>query len=158
MAEVEHVERMDSIGMCLFAKPILELLFHGQVLTSPESVLLLQISSFTILFTVMNQTINASLQGLGKLLLPAGALCIGVLIKLIMNLVLIRIPSINVYGAAIGSVVCHLIATIIVANVLSRTIKLQTNLKEVIIKPVISVFIMALISRRSLFWISRINS
>ena len=146
-----------SIGMCLFAKPILELLFHGQVLTSPESVLLLQISSFTILFTVMNQTINASLQGLGKLLLPAGALCIGVLIKLIMNLVLIRIPSINVYGAAIGSVVCHLIATIIVANVLSRTIKLQTSLKEVIIKPIISVLIMAVISRSSILWFSWIN-
>ena len=135
-----------SIGLCVFAKPILELLFHGQVLTSPESVLLLQISSFTVLFTVMNQTINASLQGIGRMFIPALALCVGVLVKLVLNIVLVSNPSINVYGAAIGSVVCHLIATIIVSRVLTKSIKLDTNIKEVVLKPVISVLLMAGIS------------
>jgi stage V sporulation protein B len=135
-----------SIGLCLFAEPILELLFHGQVATSPESILLLQISSFTILFTVMNQTINASLQGIGKLFIPALALLIGVIIKLILNLVLIRIPSINVYGAAIGSVVCHLIATIIVTKVLFKNIELKIRFRDVVVKPVVATVIMGVIS------------
>ncbi len=132
-----------SLGLCVLAKPVLELLFHGQVATSPESVLLLQISSFTILFTVMNQTINASLQGIGRMFIPACALCVGVIIKLLLNLILIRIPAINVYGAAVGSVVCHFIATLIVTHVLRKSIKLETNFKDVVLKPLLSVLLMA---------------
>ncbi len=133
-----------SIGLCILAGPILELLFPGQLATSPEAELLLQISAFTILFTVMNQTINASLQGIGKIFIPAVALLCGVLVKFIMNLILIRIPAINVNGAAIGSVCCHLIATIIVSRVLVKNIKLNITFKELTLKPVISVIIMAI--------------
>lgn len=135
-----------SIGLCALAGPILELLFRGQLVTSPESVLLLQISSFTIIFTVLNQTINASLQGIGKLYIPAIALLIGVAFKFILNLILIRIPWINVNGAAIGSVCCHLIATLIVANVLRKNIKLEINLKVLIVKLLVSTGLMASIA------------
>ena len=131
-----------SIGLCVLAGPILELLFKGQLVTSPEAELLLKISSFTILFTVMNQTINASLQGLGRIYIPAIALLCGVAVKFVLNLTLISIPEINVYGAAIGSVLCHLIATIIVSKVLVKRIKLDTTLKELLLKPIVAVTIM----------------
>lgn len=135
-----------SIGLCILAEPILELLFHGQVATSPESVLLLQISAFTVLFTVMNQTINASLQGLGRIFIPALALLCGVIVKLIMNLILIRIPEINIYGAAIGSVCCHFIATVIVSRILTKNIKLDLPLRKLLTKPIIAVLLMATIT------------
>lgn len=135
-----------SIGLCILAGPILELLFRGQLATSPEAELLLQISAFTILFTVMNQTINASLQGIGKIFIPAIALLVGVTIKFFLNLILINIPSINVNGAAIGSVCCHLVATIIVSRVLSKNIKLEITFKELVLKPVIAVIIMGVIT------------
>ena len=133
-----------SIGLCVMAGPILELLFPGQLQTSPEAELLLQISAFTVLFTVMNQTINASLQGIGKIFIPAIALLCGVFVKVILNLVLIHIPQINVNGAAIGSVCCHLIATIIVSRVLAKSIKLDLSKKDVILKPIISACVMAI--------------
>ncbi len=145
-----------SLGLCVLAEPILELLFHGQVLTSPESVLLLQISAFTVLFTVTNQTINASLQGIGKIFMPALALLVGVIFKLILNLILIRIPQINVYGAAIGSVCCHLTATIIVANILRKSIKIKFNIKSSIIKPILATTIMCLISLLTLFGLEKV--
>jgi stage V sporulation protein B len=145
-----------SLGLCVLAEPILELLFHGQVLTSPESVLLLQISAFTVLFTVTNQTINASLQGIGKIFMPALALLVGVVFKLILNLILIRIPQINVYGAAIGSVCCHLTATIIVANILRKSIKIKFNIKSSIIKPILATTIMCLISLLTLFGLEKV--
>ena len=146
-----------SIGLMCLAGPILELLFTGQLSTSPESTLLLQISSLTILFTVVNQTINASLQGLGKLYIPALALLCGVAVKLILNLVLIRIPEINVYGASISSVCCHLIATIIVKLIIidknnklytlkdinNRIHKLQFDFKSLVVKPMIATALMA---------------
>lgn len=56
-----------SIGMCVFAGPILNLLFPNA--SAGETVL--QISSLTIIFTILDQTINGALQGYGKLRIPA---------------------------------------------------------------------------------------
>lgn len=56
-----------TIGMCLFAEPILNLLFPN----ASSGVAILQISSLTIIFTILDQTINGALQGYGKLIVPA---------------------------------------------------------------------------------------
>ena len=50
-----------TVGMIIFAKPILELLFPNQ----PSGELLLQISSISITFIMFNQNINAILHVLG---------------------------------------------------------------------------------------------
>lgn len=55
-----------TIGMCIFAGPILDLLFPNA--SSGETIL--QISSLTIIFTILDQTINGALQGYGKLKIP----------------------------------------------------------------------------------------
>ena len=56
-----------TIGMCIFAGPILNLLFPN----ASSGEVILQISSLTIIFTILDQTINGALQGYGKLLIPA---------------------------------------------------------------------------------------
>lgn len=55
-----------TVGMCIFAGPILNLLFPNA--SSGETIL--QISSLTIIFTILDQTINGALQGYGKLMVP----------------------------------------------------------------------------------------
>ena len=127
-----------AIGLCVLADPILKLLFPGAY--APEATILLQISSFTIIFTVLNQTINGSLQGLGKVFVPAGTLALGALIKLIINLSLI--PQIGINAAAIGSVACHLIATIIGFIILRKSIKLDLNGINFVLKPVMATALM----------------
>ena len=135
-----------SIGMCVLAEPILNLLFPGQTATSPEAPLLLQISAFTIIFSVLNQTINGALQGLDKIFIPAMSLGVGAITKLILNLVLIRIPEFGINGAAIGSVCCHLIATCISFTVLRKNIKLETDFIQFVGKPVLATAIMVLVA------------
>lgn len=133
-----------SIGMCVLAEPILNLLFPNQI--AVEAPLLLQISAFTIIFSVLNQTINGALQGLGKIFIPAMSLGIGAITKLILNLILIRIPEIGINGAAIGSVCCHMVATCIGFSVLRKNIKLDTSFTEFILKPVFATIIMAMMA------------
>lgn len=133
-----------SIGMCVLADSILHLLFPNEI--AAEAPLLLQISSFTIIFSVLNQTINGALQGLGKIFIPAFSLGVGAITKLILNLILIRIPEIGINGAAIGSVCCHLVATCIGFSILRKNIKLETNFKQFILKPVVATGIMALMT------------
>ena len=56
-----------TAGMFIFAEPILNLLFPN----ASDGALILQISSLTIIFTILDQTINGALQGYGKLRIPA---------------------------------------------------------------------------------------
>ena len=56
-----------TVGMCVFAGPILNLLFPN----ASAGATVLQISSLTIIFTILDQTINGALQGYGKLAIPA---------------------------------------------------------------------------------------
>ena len=131
-----------TIGMFIFSEQILNLLFPN----ANQGVLILQISSFTIIFTILDQTINGALQGFGKVMVPAIALGCGVLAKLVLNLVLVPIPGIGANGAAIGSVVCHLVAFIIAINVLRKNVKLELPFSKFILKPIIATIIMAICS------------
>jgi len=136
-----------SVGMSILADQILHLLFPNEIAT--EAPLLLQISAFTIIFSVLNQTINGALQGLGKIFIPAISLGIGAITKLILNVILIRIPEIGINGAAIGSVCCHLVATCIGFTILRKNIKLETSFSQFILKPLIAVTIMATVTMLS---------
>ena len=130
------------VGMIVFAQPILNLLYPN----ANEGALLLQLISVSVIFSILDQTINGALQGFGKVMIPAIALGIGCIIKLILNLILLPIPELNVYGAAIGSIACHMVAFLIVFNVLKRNVKLNLPFKKFILKPALATGIMAVCS------------
>ena len=71
--------------MVVFADPILKLIFPN----APDGAFIMQICVLATIFTAMEQTINGALQGLGKIFVPAAALTIGVLLKLILYLCLL---------------------------------------------------------------------
>lgn len=105
--------------MFVFAKQILNVLFPN----AASGTELLKISSISILFILLSQTISGALQGLGKIRIPAIALGIGVVVKLILNILLIPIPQIGIKGAAISSVVCHFVSFVIEFIALHEIIK-----------------------------------
>lgn len=129
-----------AVGMCVLAKPILRLLYPNIELV--EAPLLLQISSFSVIFTLINQTMGGALQGLGKVLVPAGSLACGAVVKLILNLILIRNPEIGVYGAAISSVISSIVVMTIEMIILTRILKFDSNIKEMLIKPIFATALM----------------
>ena len=130
------------VGMIVFAQPILNLLYPN----AKEGALLLQLISVSVIFSILDQTINGGLQGFGKVMIPATALGIGCLVKLVLNIVLLKIPFFNVYGAAIGSIACHAVAFTIVFNVLKKYVKLDLPLGKFVIKPAIATGIMSVCS------------
>lgn len=130
-----------TVGMFVFAPQILNLLFPN----ATRGELLLQISSLTIIFSVLIQTVNAGLQGIGKIMVPATALGIGVIVKYILNLILIKNPSIGVYGAGIASLCCNVVVFLIGITVLIKNMKLQLDLGKFMIKPILSTGMMAIV-------------
>ena len=131
-----------TVGMFIFAQPILNLLFPN----ANDGALILQISSLTIIFTILDQTINGALQGYGKLMIPTISLATGVLVKFILNITLIPNPNFGIYGAAIGSVACHMVAFCIAITALQKNIKLNLTFLKFVIKPIISTAIMGVCS------------
>ena len=72
-----------SVGMVIFAGQILKMLFPN----ASSGEFIYQISSISIVFITIEQTVNGALQGLGKVNVPVIALTIGVFVKLILNLI-----------------------------------------------------------------------
>ncbi len=136
------------VGMILFAKPILQLLFPN----ASSGSFIYQISSLGIIFIILEQTISGALHGLGKMLVPGFALLVGVLVKFIINSYLVPInPQKFILGgtagAAFATVICHLIAVVIEFCILKKEINLNLDFKKYIIKPAISTIIMGISSK-----------
>jgi stage V sporulation protein B len=141
------------VGMIIFAEPILNLLDP----MATEGALLLQLIAVSVIFSILDQTINGALQGFGKVMVPAIALGTGCLVKLVLNLVLLPIPQLNVYGAAIGSIACHAVAFIIVFCVLKKYVKLDLPVNKFVIKPIIATGIMGVCSYTTFTLLNGIN-
>lgn len=135
-----------TIGMMTFAKPILEVLFPNA--SSGEYIY--RISSASIIFITIEQTVNGALQGLGKASVPVMALSSGIFVKLLLNLTLVKInPNIfmfgGVAGAALATVICHIISMTISFTILKKTVKIKFNTLKFIIKPIIASILMGIL-------------
>lgn len=136
-----------SIVMAVFAKPILNLLFPN----ANSGELILQIAAISIIFTVLGQTVNGALQGIGKIFVPAISLSIGVAIKIILNIILVPLSPEECYfggvaGAALATVVCHMVAFFISFYILKRKTHIKIDFNKFVIKPIIASTMMAICS------------
>jgi stage V sporulation protein B len=121
-----------SAGLIALASPILQLIYPSA--SNGADILIL--STFMMIFISLNYVIEGGLYGFGKVHIPAIALGIGGVVKLVMNILLISNPKINILGASISSIVCQVILFIICMYYLSKEIKLKISFKQHIFKPI----------------------
>lgn len=81
---------------------------------------------------------SAILQGLGKPMIPAINLFIGVGVKIVLSYVLTTVPSINIHGAAISTVVAFAIAAILDLIFVIKHSKVKLSFKNIFFKPFLS--------------------
>lgn len=130
-----------AAGFIALAQPILNLIYP----TASDGAPILMLYSISMIFIALSQTINGGLYGLNKTKTPAIALAVGALIKFILNIVLISNPNIGIIGAGISSIVCQIVAFTICFTSLRKSIKLNLNFKDNIIKPIISALTMGVL-------------
>ena len=121
-----------TAGLIALASPILQLIYPA----ASDGANILILSTLTMVFISLNYVIEGGLYGFGKVHIPAIALGIGGVIKLILNLLLISNPKINILGAVISSIVCQVILFIICMSYLNKEIKLKLSFKQHIFKPI----------------------
>ena len=126
-------------GLMALASPVLKLLYPS----APEGEFMLVLLCVTLPFASLTYVLNGVLYGAGKQFVPAVSIGIGSAIKLVLNLVLVNIPSLNIYGAIIGTIVYQIFVFIVEAVVVYRLVGLEMNYVKVFVKPFISAALMS---------------
>lgn len=129
-----------AVGIGVLGDQILRMLFPSY----PEGGVLLKVGAISIAFLSFCQIVTGVLQGIGKIQAPVIGALLGAVVKIALNWILIRIPSINVVGAVISTDVCYLVASIFNVIMLMRYTKTRVNFSGVLIKPTIGSIIMGI--------------
>ncbi len=103
------VASLPCVIFCLaFAPFIVNILFGSLIETEKNIVIkLLRLTSPCILLLSVVQTSNAVLVGRGKTYFPVLSLSLGIALKTILSLILLKIPKVNIYGSSIALIACY---------------------------------------------------
>ena len=135
-----------AAGLYLMSTPIIHLLFaklKGDDLFIAGN--LLKIMAIAVLFLTILQTMTGILQGLGKTYLPVINLFIGIGVKILASIFLIRIPGINIQGAAYGTVACYAIAALLDVICVIKYTKARPRIVQDLLKPILATVGMGLV-------------
>lgn len=131
-----------SLGIAIFATPIISLLFPDYVLGSGA----LQILALGMLFFTL-YTVSASIsQGVGKPVIPMVSLALGTLIELGLSVILI--PKYGIDGAAIATSIATFVLMVTVSWRTLRYVKVRLqygDLGKIVIASIIMAFILLFI-------------
>ncbi len=133
-----------AVGFFILAEPILRLLYgslSGEQLA--RAVELLKLMCPGVFFLAIIQISTGILQGLGRTVVPVVNMLFGAAIKVCIGIALIRIPSVNINGAAIGTMVCFGLAAMLdIAAVFSYS-DIKWHLGDMALRPIAAVAGMA---------------
>ncbi len=118
-----------SMGIALYARPILSILFSGQYEAIEIASPLLSILGGSVLFSCVITTTNAVLQSYRKTVLPIISMAVGSAIKIVSAYILIGIEEIGVYGAPISTFLCNVCITAMNLYFISGVFKNESILK-----------------------------
>ena len=99
-----------AMGLAFMANPIMNL--FGD--TGEQLILSTQIMTYLGIAVIFNSLVlvtNAIMQAHGDVTTPVKNMIIGGVVKVVLNYFLVGIPSLNIVGAAMGTVVCYALIT-----------------------------------------------
>jgi PST family polysaccharide transporter/stage V sporulation protein B len=125
-----------SVGLALLAEPIDIMLFKNNEGT--EAIIAIAAAT---LFSSIQLTSSAILQGIGVVYIPVRNLFLGALAKLGLNFLLVPILGIN--GAALATVISYLIATILNLVALYQRTGVVFDLRAMLFRPLFATFFLS---------------
>lgn len=133
-----------ALGMICLSRPILRLLYRS--LSEQEiyiSSMLLSVSGISIVFLALVQTCVSVCQAVGRPYATVVIVSLAIVVKAALNMLLLPLPSVNVYGAAISETMCYLFAAICVIIYLKIKVGLKMQASSVL-KPLAAGLLMTL--------------
>ncbi|MCD7934866.1 MAG: polysaccharide biosynthesis protein [Oscillospiraceae bacterium] len=128
-----------GIGLSVLSHPIVNILYTD---THPIGPAILTILGAASIFVCLSLVTNAILQADGDEKLPIFSMLAGGCVKIAANLLLVRIPEINILGAAIGSVCCYMTICIMNCVFIYRRMAVKPRYLHTFLRPLFSALVM----------------
>lgn len=142
-----------ALGLSILAKPILSLLFHNQ--DSVEAAApLLSILSISVFFTAMLTITTSILQAHKLQHKPIVSMFCGIIVKIILNIILIRQPAIGIFGAPIGTLVCYFVMAAINFYFVVKYVGVHVSIIKNFGKPLLSAIVSSVFTVLVYYFIS----
>lgn len=114
-----------ALGIFSLAQPIMLLLYPAQQASAIAAVPTLKIMAISVIFLAITQTGVGVLQSIDKQTLPVIHLALGCVGKVVITFILVGIKSVNIKGAALGTMFAYFVALLL--N--NRSVKQYTDTK-----------------------------
>ena len=118
-------------GLVALAPDILNMVYGMSEINAPALPYIapiLMMYGVSVCFLALTQPITNMLQVVDRTDVPIKAMALGAVVKLVSNFVLVSIPSINIQGAAIGSILCNIVMVVYGLAALAKTAEIKYDL------------------------------
>ena len=132
-----------ALGLMTLSEPIMLLLYPFQKASAVSAAPCLFVMAFGVIFLSTVQTLTGVLQGLGRPMIPVINLFTGAIVKVILTYWLTGIGSINVKGAAMGTVAAYIVASTLNIIAVKRITGVKFDVMLTYVKPVASALVMS---------------
>lgn len=124
-----------AAGLFSLSVPLMLLLYPTQKVSAVSAAGSLAVLAAGVVFLSSVQTLTGILQGVGRQMIPVVNLAIGAVFKIVLTYFLTGFPSINVKGAAAGTVCAYLTASLLNMKAVQKYTGARFDLSLVLIRP-----------------------
>lgn len=126
-----------GIGIMVLARPISELFFHNKPMGIAIAAPILSVLGLASIFTSLTLTLNSLLQAVGRVSVPVRLVVVGGIVKLILNFVLVGIPSVNLHAVPYSTLISYLVICVLSMYAIRQTTHVPVRLFAILWKPAI---------------------
>ena len=130
-------------GLAVLSTPIMQVLYPTAHEAGGALLCLLGIASVFVCFSLMS---TAVLQASGSEKLTVYSIIAGGVVKIIVNWFVVAIPSVNIYGAPIGTICCYVTMCVMNLIFIRRSIKAPISMKSIFLRPLLPTLIMSVVA------------
>ena len=133
-----------AAGMMALSQPIMLLIYPAQAESAISASHILFTMSIGIFFLSASQTLTGVLQGVGKQAIPVRNLMIGIALKIVITWTLTGMPSINIQGAAIGTVIAFGVAAVLNLYAVRKYTGAEIRIRKTYGRPFVAAAVMGI--------------
>ena len=130
-----------SLGLTLFAEPILSLLFAGEAQAIAEATPLLALLGPSVVLSCLITVSNAVLQAYGDARIPILSLTAGSLLKLTLAYFLIGNANVGMLGAPVSTFFCDLLAVAVNFYWIDKRMERTPSVSDTLCRPFAAAFL-----------------
>lgn len=125
-----------GVGMFVLSYPIISLLYDGYIAVVGAKVLC--VMGLSVIFIATSTPICSMLQGVGRIDMPLKLYSVAMVMKVALNYAFVSIVSVNIMGAAVGSLVAYLFVCVVGMYFLIKRAGVMPDLFNSVLKPFLS--------------------